>query len=75
MTPREAEKIARALGPDHPLVTLANEFTREITGKLPSWCCQKCGAPAGWLGRMFCGVLYPHHKSRAAAMAPTGEPK
>lgn len=48
-------------GAGHPLVTLANEFSREVTGRLPPWCCQKCGRPAGWMGRAFCGVLYPHH--------------
>lgn len=60
MSAQEAERIARQLGAGHPLVTLANELSREVAGRLPSWCCQKCGRPAGWLGRVFCGVLYPH---------------
>jgi hypothetical protein len=29
----------------------------------PSWCCQKCGEPIGWLGRLFrfhrCGPTTP----------------
>lgn len=61
MSAKDAEYMARKLGAGHPLVTLANEFTRNMTGRLPPWCCQKCGRPAGWLGRAFCGVLYPHH--------------
>lgn len=61
MSAAQAAALARELGAGHPLVKLANEFSREMTGKLPPWCCQKCGRPAGWLGRAFCGILYPHH--------------
>jgi hypothetical protein len=25
--------------------------------KFPSWCCQECGEPIGWLGRFFSYVL------------------
>jgi hypothetical protein len=33
-----------------------------MTGKFPSWCCQICGDPVGWLGRIFQFLHVPIHR-------------
>lgn len=34
------------------------------TRTFPSWCCQKCGEPIGWLGRLFNVFLSKWHKCK-----------
>lgn len=29
-----------------------------MENKYPSWCCQKCGAEIGWLGKFFEFIWY-----------------
>ena len=68
ISPAEAERIVRGLDADHPLVTLANEFCMEQTGRFPWWSCPKCGAPTSRIGRAFGGLL---HRHRAATATPS----
>lgn len=30
--------------------------------KFPGWCCQRCGAPIGYLGRALQALFGPMHK-------------
>jgi hypothetical protein len=36
-------------------------FDKTYGRKHPSWCCQKCGAQIGWLGRFFQLLRVPLH--------------
>lgn len=41
------------------------EQARLPNGRLPTNCCQRCGAPIGWIGRAFEAVGVAHHVCRA----------
>ena len=35
-----------------------NPTPKSTALKYPSWCCQKCGEPIGWLGRFIFSFLH-----------------